>query len=76
MKGMIPESELARALARWKARKLGLPTPAVTEPEDIPAPVFEETTRVAEAHYHQSEVETPPAEVHLADGDFEDHTRR
>jgi hypothetical protein len=30
---------------------------------------------VAQAQY-QSEVETPPAEVQLSDGDFEDHTRR
>jgi hypothetical protein len=74
MKGMIPESELARALSRWKARKLGLPASAAVEPEDVPAPVFEENTRVAPAQYH-SEVETPQAEVHLSDADYEDHTR-
>ena len=72
---MIPESELARALSRWKARKLGLPSPAVSDPDDVPQPVFEENTRVAPALYH-SEVETPPAEVHLGDEDYEDHTRR
>ena len=71
---MIPESELARALSRWKARKLGLPAPAANEHPDVPEPVFEENTRVAPAHYH-SEVETPQAEVHLGDGDFEEHTR-
>lgn len=72
---MIPESELARALARWKARKLGLPTAPVADNDDVPAPVFEETTRVAPLQYH-SEVETPQAEVHLSDGDFEDHSRQ
>jgi hypothetical protein len=73
---MIPESELARALSRWKARKLGLPASAVAEPEDVPQPVqFEENTRVAPVQYH-AEVETPQAEVHLNDADYEDHTRR
>ena len=72
---MIPESELARSLSRWKARKLGLPTAAATEPDDVPEPVFEENTRVAPLQYH-SEVETPQAEVHLSDTDYEDHTRR
>jgi hypothetical protein len=72
---MIPESELARALSRWKARKLGLPASAAPEPDDVPAPVFEENTRVAPALYH-SEVETPQAEVHLSDADYEDHTTR
>ena len=83
---MIPESELARALGRWKARKLGLPgnheeIGADTGKHvdlghaDVLAPAFEETTRVAPHQYH-SEVETPPAEVHLSDADYEDHTRR
>ena len=73
---MIPESELARSLSRWKARKLGLPTAAVAEPEDVPEPVlFEENTRVAPAQYH-SEVQTPQAEVHLSDADYEDHTHQ
>jgi hypothetical protein len=72
---MIPESELARALARWKARKLGLPAPVATEHDDHPAPVFDEATAVAHPEYH-SHLETPPAEVHLGEGDYEDHTRR
>ena len=75
---MIPEAELARALARWKARKLGLaaPPPEGTSNvssdtgDDVPAPVFEETTRVAQ-HQYQSEMQTPPAEVHLSDGDYD-----
>jgi hypothetical protein len=71
---MIPESELARALARWKARKLGLATPANDTGEDVPVPVFEEATRVASNQY-QSEMVTPQAEVQLSDGDYEDHTK-
>jgi hypothetical protein len=71
---MIPESELARALARWKARKLGLAVPPAetgSDPgNDVPVPVFEETTRVASDQY-QSEMQTPPAEVHLGDQDYE-----
>jgi hypothetical protein len=75
---MIPQEELDRALARWKARKLGHEVshdPAAPEHVDIHAPSQEEPTRVASAHYH-SEVETPPAEVHLGEDDFEDHTHR
>jgi hypothetical protein len=85
---MIPESELARALARWKARKLGLTAPASAQAEqqaydgghagglgdEAPVPVFEETTRVASNQY-VSEMLTPPAEVQLDDGDYEDYTR-
>jgi hypothetical protein len=75
---MIPQEELDRALARWKARKLGHEVShdaAVPEHVDINAPSHDEPTRVASAQYH-SEVETPPAEVHLGEDDFEDHTHR
>ncbi|HEY0707541.1 MAG TPA: hypothetical protein VGG33_12140 [Polyangia bacterium] len=80
---MIPESELARALARWKARKNGTAPPpdreVTIEVGDESQPhafgvQTDEPTRVAQAQY-ESEVETPPAEVQLSDGDFEDHTR-
>lgn len=80
---MIPEAELARALARWKARKLGA-APVVqdegTGEIDAEAHVeaveseegqsFDEPTRVAEDQY-ESEVQTPPADVRQADGEFE-----
>jgi hypothetical protein len=73
---MLPQEELDRALARWKARKLGHEVAhdtAVPEPVDQRAPAHDEPTRVASAHYH-SDMETPPAEVHLGEDDFEDHT--
>lgn len=69
---MIPQAELDRALARWKARKLGHDV-STHDASDLA--VHEEPTRVAEVSY-QSRVETPPAEVNLDDGDYEDHTRR
>ena len=75
---MIPQEELDRALARWKARQLGHDMPAAPEAIDE-APIHEEPTRVAAPSY-QSQVETPQAEVHsevhLNDSDFEDHTNR
>jgi hypothetical protein len=83
---MIPQEELDRALARWKARKLGQAVPAGGNYAGLPqavadddAPIHEEPTRVAAAGY-SSQVETPQAEVHsevhLNDSDFEDHTHR
>ena len=74
---MIPQTELDRALARWKARKLGHDFPT-SPPEPRVATgtyaVADEPTRVALPEY-QSEVVTPAAEVHLSDDDYEVHTR-
>ena len=78
---MIPQEELDRALARWKARKLGQQGQGVSGlPEaisDDDAPIHEEPTRVAASGY-ASQVETPQAEVHsevhLNDSDFETNT--
>jgi hypothetical protein len=78
---MIPQEELDRALARWKARKLGQEGSQDPGRDSAPLPMdpgsnsHEEPTRVAAAHYH-SEVATPPAEVQLGEDDFEDHTHR
>jgi hypothetical protein len=79
---MIPQEELDRALQRWKARKLGHDVPtAVSDGESLSvaieseSPLSDEPTRVAAPHY-QSQVETPPAEVHLSDADYEDETHR
>ena len=79
---MIPQEELDRALQRWKARKLGHDVPAaIPEGEsasltiEAESPLNEEPTRVAAPHY-QSQVETPPAEVHLGDEDYEDHSHK
>lgn len=79
---MIPQEELDRAIARWKARKLGQSAvPLAIDDTGLPqpvddAPIFEEPTRVAAAGY-SSEVQTPQAEVHaevhLNDSDFETH---
>jgi hypothetical protein len=79
---MIPEAELARALARWKARKNGMAPPpereVTIEVGDESEPhafgTTDEATRVAQGQ-HQAE-ENAPAEVQLGDSDFEDHTRR
>ena len=75
---MIPQEELDRAVRRWKARKLGHEVPAaVAGEESVPVmidhPLNDEPTRVA-SHNYSSEVQTPPAEVHLGEDDFEDHT--
>jgi len=74
---MIPQEELDRALRRWKARKLGHEVPTAVAGEEsvrvqIDSP-HEDPTRVA-SHNYSSQVETPPAEVHLGEADFEDHT--
>ena len=74
---MIPQEELDRALRRWKAKKLGHDVPVPVAGDDsinIDASAHDEPTRVA-SHNYSSQVETPPAEVHLGEGDFEDHTK-
>ena len=75
---MIPQEELDRALRRWKAKKLGhdVPVPVAADESiqiDDTSHLNDEPTRVA-SHNYSSQVETPPAEVDLGEGDFEDHT--
>jgi hypothetical protein len=80
---MIPQEELDRALARWKARIHGhdlghelpvaVPTVTVSPPRPA-APAIEEVTQVVMSPYQGGESGNVVAEVNLDDGDFEDHT--
>ena len=76
---MVPQEELDRALARWKARINGheLPAPVIraqTPVAVIPPP--EEVTQVVMAPYQGGESGNVVAEVNLDDGDFEDYTQQ
>jgi hypothetical protein len=74
---MVPQEELDRALARWKARINGheLPAPvARAAPPVSVTPPPEEVTQVVMAPYQGGESGNVVAEVNLDDGDFEDYT--
>jgi hypothetical protein len=64
---MIPQAELDRALARWKARTLGHEAPT-------PGPVVAGEASYEEATYagaREMDAETSSGVVVLGDGDFE-----
>ncbi len=77
---MVPQDELDRALARWKARIHGhdlpaaVPVVSVSIPVMGPAPV-EEITQVVMTPYSGGESGNVVAEVNLDDGDFEDYNQ-
>jgi hypothetical protein len=79
---MVPQEELDRALARWKARINGheLPVPVMAvatvsvTPTASASPPPEEVTQVVMAPYQGGESGNVVAEVNLDDGDFEDQT--
>jgi hypothetical protein len=80
---MVPQEELDRALARWKARINGheLPAPVVRPPPAVsvsvgPSQAFtpDESTQVVMTPYQGGESGNVVAEVNLDDGDFEDYT--
>jgi hypothetical protein len=75
---MVPQEELDRALARWKARIHGheLPAPVAARPQPVVTvnPPPDETTQVVMSPYQGGESGNVVAEVNLDDGDFEDYT--
>jgi hypothetical protein len=78
---MVPQDELDRALARWKARIHGhdlpvaVPTVSVSIPVSTPPPV-DEVTQVVMTPYQGGESGNVVAEVNLDDGDFEDYSQQ
>ncbi len=75
---MVPQEELDRALARWKARIHGheLPAPVVRpQPVVTVSPPPDESTQVVMNPYQGGESGNVVAEVNLDDGDFEDYTQ-
>jgi hypothetical protein len=84
---MISQAELDRALARFKARKLGHDAAAAVpvvgadgaevgfdgEAGHHP-PVEDERTRIA-TPYYAGDVETPTGEVHISGDDYDEEPR-
>ena len=81
---MVPQEELDRALARWKARIHGHDLPAVVPPvakvsvtpvgHGSPPPEEVTQVQVVMSPYQGGESGNVVAEVNLDDADFEDHS--